>query len=71
MDRGEKEGSIVVGTVTFMNKSAMIWIGWGDIEPDKSVDSLDIGNYDTVGTGKLRYYIISILPLDSRCELVS
>merc|ERR1719491_1449187 len=51
IDRGEKEGSTVVGTVTFMNKSAMIWIGWGDIEPEKSEDPCCIGNCDTVGTG--------------------
>mmetsp|Transcript_23693 Transcript_23693/g.27947 ORF Transcript_23693/g.27947 Transcript_23693/m.27947 type:complete len:202 (-) Transcript_23693:58-663(-) len=47
----DSEGGIVVGTVTFMNKSAMIWIGWGDIEPEKSADSSCIGNCDTVGTG--------------------
>jgi len=51
MDRREKEGSTVVGTVTFMNKSAMIWIGWGDIKADESANSLCIGNCDTVGTG--------------------
>lgn len=32
----------IVGTVTFFNKSAMVWIGWGDFEEQESnVDDTD------------------------------
>merc|ERR1719330_1796619 len=51
VDTGRKGKNTVVGTVTFMNKSAMVWIGWGDVEDHKVDNPSCVKKLDTVGTG--------------------
>lgn len=39
----QSEGIGVVGTITLRGQSAVIWFGWGDIEPCENDETLSMG----------------------------
>lgn len=52
------EGTGVVGTITLRGKSAIIWFGWGEIEPCENdatiVKERSVGEVVQVGDGEFR-----------------
>ena len=39
----EGSNKVIVGTVTFFNKSAMVWLGWGEVEDERRGVEKEIG----------------------------
>ena len=61
------EGTGVVGTITLRGQSAIIWFGWGDIEPCENDETVfrdrDVGETLKVGNGELTFDCFKFLKL--------
>lgn len=58
----QSDGSGVIGTITLRGQSAIIWFGWGDIEPCEHDETLvkerGVGEVARVGNGEFLFLVI-------------